>query len=110
MVARTLLPKWLGPPPVLHTPRAGMLWDGVRLNPNDLATLNAGGCPVTDALLVPASIAGDWLEAGELWSKGWDWILIVAPVWQRKHQVRQVIYCLGSVHFHHPMVPLAHGL
>ena len=55
-VAGTHLWKWLGPSPVLYAPRAGMLWDGVRLNPNDLATINAGGCPVTDALLVPANV------------------------------------------------------
>mmetsp|Transcript_76284 Transcript_76284/g.120466 ORF Transcript_76284/g.120466 Transcript_76284/m.120466 type:complete len:499 (-) Transcript_76284:183-1679(-) len=37
---------------ILHTPRPRVLRDRMRLHPDDVATLNAGGCSVADALLV----------------------------------------------------------
>ena len=33
-----------------------MLWDGVCLNPDDLTTINAGSCAITNALLIPARL------------------------------------------------------
>lgn len=40
-------------PRILHTPRTWMLWDGVCLNPDDLTTIDARSCAITNALLIP---------------------------------------------------------
>ena len=38
--------------PILHAPGPGVLGDGVSLHPDDVATLDARGGAVADALLV----------------------------------------------------------
>ena len=60
--------------PVLHAPWARVLRDGMRLDANDLATVDAHGRAITDALLVPldallvddsAGAHGDVVALGE---------------------------------------------